>query len=484
MVAADAAAVLWELFPLHADPLWTVVDGCYGEVNAGFCRVLGYSATEIQGRPLTDLALMVSPPMAPPGTLRDYPLWFRTRYGQVRCLRYSEFDLGDRLLCLACEDPKDLPDPHADLLAAIADNFPGLIYRTVLHADGTVTIPYLSTCTEDVFGLSVNDIVLHLEWVFDLVHPEDRQTLMAAVESSIVDLQPFDCEYRLPMCPTRWVRLFARPFRTPLGDTVWDGAIVNITPQKEVEVARQQLLEVLADKHRHAERLLQNIFPAVIVERLSTIAPGDELDYLRSETGTEDRRGRKPAIADRFADATILFADIVGFTELAARISATDLVGLLNRIFSLFDRLCDRYGLEKIKTIGDAYMVAGGVPLPRPDHTEAIADMALALQQQMQGFHTREGLPVAIRCGIDRGSVVAGIVGTKKIAYDLWGDTVNVASRMESQGEPGKIQVSEAVYQRLCPHYHLEKRGTIFIKGKGTMTTYWLLGRKDSCKLV
>jgi class 3 adenylate cyclase len=483
MVAA-AATVFWELFHLNSDPLWTVVEGRYGEVNAGFSRVLGYSATEMRGRLLTDLPLMVSPPVASPGTLRDYPLWFRTRSGQVRRLHYTEFDLGDALLCLARESPEDFPDRHADLLGAIADNFPGLIYRTVLHPDGTVTMPYLSTCTEDVFGLSVNDIVTHLEWVFDLVHPEDRHGLMAAVESSTVDLKPFECEYRLPVYPTRWVRLFARPFRTPLGDTVWDGAIVNITPQKEVEVARQQLLEALADKHRHAERLLQNIFPAVIVERLSTIAPGDELDYLRSETGTEDRRGRKPAIADRFAEATILFADIVGFTELASRIGATDLVGLLNRIFSLFDRLSERYGLEKIKTIGDAYMVAGGVPVPRPDHTEAIADMALALQARMQGFCTREGLPVTIRCGIDCGPVVAGIVGTKKIAYDLWGDTVNVASRMESQGEPGKIQVSEAVYHRLCPRYHLEKRGTIFIKGKGTMTTYWLLGREDSCKLV
>jgi class 3 adenylate cyclase len=154
-------------------------------------------------------------------------------------------------------------------------------------------------------------------------------------------------------------------------------------------------------------------------------------------------------------------------------------VNLLNQIFSDFDQLAHRYGLEKIKTIGDAYMVVGGLPMPMVNHAEAIAQMALDMQQSVTRFQTDNGEPFQIRIGINTGSVVAGVIGRKKFIYDLWGDAVNVASRMESSGVPGRIQVTAATYERLKDKYLFEERGATFVKGKGDMMTYWLTGTKD-----
>lgn len=238
---------------------------------------------------------------------------------------------------------------------------------------------------------------------------------------------------------------------SPINDdsVVW--VVRDITARKQAE----QQLQLEKEK---SEQLLLNILPETIAERLKL----------------ENR-----PIADSFADATVLFADIVGFTRLSNEISPSDLVGLLNRIFSSFDDMCDYYGLEKIKTIGDAYMAVGGLPNPRTDHVEAVANMALAMQAQMNDFKTYEGQPVSIRIGINTGTVVAGVIGKKKFIYDLWGDTVNIASRMESQGEPGQIQITQAVYDRLCDRYSCQERGIISVKGIGAMTTYWLVGKKE-----
>uniref|UniRef100_A0ACD5GPB2 Adenylate/guanylate cyclase domain-containing protein n=1 Tax=Desertifilum tharense IPPAS B-1220 TaxID=1781255 RepID=A0ACD5GPB2_9CYAN len=176
---------------------------------------------------------------------------------------------------------------------------------------------------------------------------------------------------------------------------------------------------------------------------------------------------------------TVLFADIVNFTELSSQITPIELLERLNHIFSAFDRLVAQYSLEKIKTIGDAYMVVGGVPTPRIDSAEAVADMALAMQAEAIALSRELQQPFALRIGMNTGAVVAGVIGTKKFSYDLWGDTVNVASRMESQGEPGKIQVTQATYARLKGKYRMEARGAIAIKGKGEMVTYWLLGQEE-----
>ena len=182
-------------------------------------------------------------------------------------------------------------------------------------------------------------------------------------------------------------------------------------------------------------------------------------------------------IADSFSEVTVLFADIVDFTSLSARISPEQLVNMLNQVFSAFDQLAEKYGLEKIKTIGDAYMVVSGLNGPNPDRPEAAAAMALDMQAELHRLSEITGIDLKVRIGIDSGPVVAGVIGTKKFIYDLWGDTVNTASRMESQGLPGRIQVTQRYYERLLDKYEFEKRGAIQVKGKGEMTAYLLNGQ-------
>ena len=228
--------------------------------------------------------------------------------------------------------------------------------------------------------------------------------------------------------------------------------------QNEIQ-ERQGVELALRLAQKKSDHLLLNILPAAIVENL--------------------KKG-EGSPAERFESATVLFADIVGFTSLAARISPLELVDFLNQIFSKFDELTERHGLEKIKTSGDAYMVAGGLPVQRADHAEAIADMALDMQDAIAHFQTDRGEPFQIRIGIHTGPVVAGVIGTKKFIYDLWGDTVNVASRMECQGLPGYIQVTTDIYEQLKDRYLFEERGAIAVKGKGDMITYWLKAKKVS----
>ncbi|HEY9613298.1 MAG TPA: adenylate/guanylate cyclase domain-containing protein [Allocoleopsis sp.] len=216
----------------------------------------------------------------------------------------------------------------------------------------------------------------------------------------------------------------------------------------------------LAQEQDKSERLLLNILPAPIAQELKR----------------EDRQ--EGTIADSFAEVTVMFADLVGFTELAAQTDPIELVEILNVIFSEFDQLTEDYGLEKIKTIGDAYMVVGGLPDPNPNHAEAIAQMALEMQARIAEYCMDTGKTLSIRIGINTGPVIAGIIGTKKFIYDLWGDTVNIASRMESHGIPGSIQVTEATYQCLKSRYLFEDRGMIKVKGKGLMNGYLLLGRR------
>lgn len=208
-----------------------------------------------------------------------------------------------------------------------------------------------------------------------------------------------------------------------------------------------------------ADQILLNILPAPIIQRLKA---GEQM------------------IADNLVEVTVLFADIVGFTQIAADIPPAEVVDLLNRVFSLFDIFSEQYAVEKIKTIGDAYMIVGGAPEPREEHTEAVADMALEIQTTISLLAYSLNVPVQVRIGIHTGPAVAGIIGKKKFSYDLWGDTVNTASRLESHGEPGKVHVSEAVYQKLKNTYIFQERGTIEIKGKGQMSTFFLIGKQDT----
>ena len=212
---------------------------------------------------------------------------------------------------------------------------------------------------------------------------------------------------------------------------------------------------LLAEQDR-SERLLLNVLPSPIAARL--------------------KQG-EAVIADRFPEVTVLFADLAGYTASSDRSSPERVVQVLGDLFTAFDRLAQRHDLEKIKTVGDAYMVAGGLPEPRPDHAEAVAEMALAVRDEVGRHLDPNGQPLAVRIGIDTGPVVAGVIGTSKFSYDLWGDTVNTASRMESQGVVGCIQVTERTYRRLRGRYRFERRGPIQVRGKGELVTWFLLGR-------
>jgi len=219
-------------------------------------------------------------------------------------------------------------------------------------------------------------------------------------------------------------------------------------------IQRKQAEESLRLQQKQTERLLLNILPKPIADRLQK---------------------EQKLIADHFDEVSVLFADLVGFTEFSARKTPTQLVEILNGIFCEFDRLSESHGLEKIKTIGDAYMVVGGLPTAREDHAQAIALLALEMQSALTQFNLKIGESFQLRIGMHSGSVVAGIIGISKFSYDLWGDTVNVASRMESNGMPGKIQVTGATYERLKEQFIFEERGMIEVKGKGKMLTYWMI---------
>jgi adenylate cyclase len=215
-------------------------------------------------------------------------------------------------------------------------------------------------------------------------------------------------------------------------------------------------------EYNRSEALLTNILPATVAAKLKDPAHG--------------------TIADRYDDAAILFADIAGYTEQSSEIPPTELVRFLDRLYTTFDRLVDRHGLEKIKTTGDAYMVVSGVPTPRPDHIEAIADLALDLCRSVAELRDPRGKPVPMRMGIAAGPVVAGVVGARRFFYDVWGDAVNVASRMESTDIIGRIQVPQNVFERLRHDFVLEERGEIEVKGKGMMRTWFLVGRKPAAE--
>ena len=211
------------------------------------------------------------------------------------------------------------------------------------------------------------------------------------------------------------------------------------------------------DAQQKADGLLLNILPPEIAELLKA-----------------DSR----QIAEQFDEASILFADVVDFTPLSARMTASDVVSLLDRLFTDFDALVDRYGLEKIKTIGDAYMVASGVPRRRPDHAHALAAMALEMLDLVTTHRRDDGAAIELRIGINSGPVVAGVIGRRKFIYDLWGDAVNTASRMESHGTAGQVQIAEGAYELLKDDFECQPRGLVEVKGKGAIRTWYLVGPK------
>jgi adenylate cyclase len=220
---------------------------------------------------------------------------------------------------------------------------------------------------------------------------------------------------------------------------------------------RSAALAALRVEQAKAENLLLNILPSSIAEQL---------------------KAQTQPIADHFASASILFADVVDFTPWSERLEPADVVGYLDHLFSHFDDLAERYGLEKIKTIGDCYMVAAGVPQPRSDHARALALMALDMLEAMRSDDKVGHLGLELRVGINSGPVVAGVIGRKRFLYDLWGDAVNTASRMESHGTPGRIQITRATYELLEGEFECEPRGPIAVKGKGEIEAWYLVGHR------
>jgi adenylate cyclase len=220
---------------------------------------------------------------------------------------------------------------------------------------------------------------------------------------------------------------------------------------------KNRAMELLRQEQKKSERLLLNVLPKEIAPIL---------------------KEGKEIIAEQYPSASVMFADIVGFTEMTAQLKPTEMVEILNEIFTYFDRLVSRYGLEKIRTIGDNYMVAAGVPVPRKDHAIALCSMAVDLCLFIQEMPPYHGTKINFRVGINSGQLVAGVIGRHKFHYDIWGDTVNTASRMESTGEPGRIQITEATYELVQPHFYCIPRGTIVVKGKGQMKTWYLENRK------
>ena len=233
---------------------------------------------------------------------------------------------------------------------------------------------------------------------------------------------------------------------------IWFGNIFSLLRQRDTA------LQELHEEQVRSENLLLNVLPKKIA------------DQLKQEPGT---------IAEAHEAVTILFADIVGFTPLSTQLNPVEMIGLLNKIYSKFDSFCEKHQAEKIRTIGDNYMVAAGVPESSKDHARNMAKMALEMQAYANELPAQDGHTIQFRIGIHSGPVIAGIVGKKKFQYDIWGDAVNTASRMESHGEAGKIQVSQILYDLLKDEFILEPRGTIDIKGKGPMKTWFLSGRNE-----
>jgi class 3 adenylate cyclase len=244
----------------------------------------------------------------------------------------------------------------------------------------------------------------------------------------------------------------------PFDPTLLRARVGSSLEKKHLRDREREMVEALRTEKERSEHLLLNILPKEIVARLN---------------------GGETIIANQLSNVTILFADIVGFTKISAQLSAGEVVRLLNSLFSEFDRLALDLGIEKIKTLGDAYMVAGGLPEPRADHAHAVADMALAMIAAVERMSSNLPITLQMRVGIHSGDVVAGIIGTHKFVYDIWGDSVNIASRMESHSLPNRIQVSAATHVHLHERFRLEPHGSVNVKGRGPMETYFLLGRAD-----
>ena len=338
----------------------------------------------------------------------------------------------------------------------------------------TNAIPQL-LCLVDLAGTVVKANQTATDWglapledpdgicIYDLLRPVFPdfaayiEKIWPVVTDRLLNRRNFECE---EMDPTSGHYFHAQfqPIQHPGGTGFVEGdqafAAINIQDISE----RKRLELEIQEANQKSEELLLNVLPEVIA--------------LRLKQGEVN-------IAESFDNVTVLFADLVGFTKLTATTPPVEFIDLLNGVFSTFDYLTGHFGLEKIKTIGDSYMVVAGVPTPHDNPAHAVADFSLAMLSEIYAINEISGHSLQLRIGIDSGSVIAGVIGTTKFSYDLWGDTVNIASRMESSGEPGRIQVTQATYNLLNDNYECEERGEQDIRGYDRMVTYWLLGKRS-----
>jgi adenylate cyclase len=321
--------------------------------------------------------------------------------------------------------------------------------------------------------LAVFFAAIYAAWNVEFVAPDIYVAGGVLVIVAIYVLLPFDFVGGIAAgigCSALYLAIigFAHPMRSlpfltlsffmAIGNAIGAASLYHIERLRRLDFANLREIDAQRGRHRN---LLVRILPQSIADRL--------------------QQGES-SLADRFDEATVLFADLVGFTSTSAHHAPEHVVAFLDRVFASFDALVEKYGVEKIKTIGDAYMVASGVPTTRADHASAVANLALDMLTAAQSIQPLDG-QVQLRIGISSGPVVAGIIGDKRFGYDLWGDTVNVASRMEAFGVPGRIQVSEQTFRRLKDRYDFAPRGEIEIKGLGPMATWYLLGRRADLPL-
>jgi len=322
-------------------------------------------------------------------------------------------------------------------------------FATTTAENGKLALDLLA---KQPFDLVLLDIMMPEMTGFDVLErmkaDENLRRIPVIVISALNDVESI----------VRCVQLGAEDYLfKPFNAILLKARVQSCLEKKQWRDREQQYAKQLKQEQERSEKLLLSIYPKPIADR------------LKIETTT---------IAEHFEQTTILFADISGFSRLTEKLKPTEVVTLLNKVFCAFDRLVEKFGVEKIKTISDSYMAAAGVPTPRPDHAEAMADLALAMQQQGARLATGLNEPLSLRIGIDSGPVVAGVIGTTRFAYDLWGTTVSRASQMESSGFPGTIQVTAATHGVLKDKYLFEERGSFYVPGQGEMTTYLLKGKK------
>ncbi len=335
------------------------------------------------------------------------------------------------------------------LLYRFGEVVPALVFFVVSTTSITVVCWHLGTGSGLLFYYLVAATIMVL--ILGVDHLVLASVLAAVLAATVIALEVF-VPYNTGVQPD-WA------FRLGFVLTVvsaW-GMVVAVVWYALREIRRAR--KAMEAEYNRSETLLTNILPATIAERLK--------DPSRN------------IIADKYDDASILFADIAGYTKRASDTTPSELVRFLDRLYTDLDALVDRHGLEKVKTSGDSYMVVSGVPQPRDDHMEALASLALDMADAVADLKDPQGRAVPLRIGLAAGPVVAGVVGARKFFYDVWGDAVNVAARMETTDVEGRIQVPDDVYERLNHAFLLEERGEVDVKGKGVMHTWYLVGRRD-----